>query len=181
MIITGNFTARVGKKVENWLGVIGPNGIEKCNSNDEIPLAFCFEFQLVITNTVLKHKHHLNAWMYPRSKLKHLLDYVITRQRDQNHILDTKAMRGADCATDQVTLCSKLAFVLNKTSNMTKEKPRPIVNVEKLRNGKTCKEFQKQMDNIMDFNNIDINLEERWDELKTSAYSTAMETLGNPD
>ena len=32
----------------------------------------------------------------------------------------------------------------------------------------------------MDYN-IDMNLEERWDKLKTSAYSTAMETLGNPD
>ena len=94
------------------------------------------------------------------------MDYVITRQRDQNDILDTRAMRGADCSTDHVILRSKIAFVLQKTSNKTKGKPRPKLNVEKLRNEETCKEFQKQMNNIMDYDDMVMNLEEKWNKLK---------------
>ena len=65
MIIAGDFNARFGKDVANWAGVIGPNGIRKFKSNGEMLLTFCSEFQLVITNTIFRHKHaeYLNAYM----------------------------------------------------------------------------------------------------------------------
>ena len=33
-----------------------------------------------------------------------MLDYIITRHQDLSEILDTRAMRGADCWTDHVLL-----------------------------------------------------------------------------
>ena len=90
-------------------------------------------------------------------------------------------MRGADCATDHVMLQSKIAFVLQKASSKTKGKPRLKLNAEKLRSEETCKEFQKQMNNIMDYDDMVMNLEKKWNKLKTSAYNTAMETIGKPD
>ena len=53
--------------------------------------------------------------------------------------------------------------------------------MEKLRSEETCKEFQKRMNNIMDYDDMDMNLEERWNKLKTSAHNTAMEILGKPN
>ena len=43
------------------------------------------------------------------------------------------------------------------------------------------KEFQKRMNNIMDYDDMDMNRKGRWNKLKTSAYNTAMEARGKPD
>jgi len=101
LILTGDFNARVGCEQDNWEGVIGKQGSGKCNSNGKLLLALCSEYGLLITSTIFKHKeHHKVTWMHPKSKHWHLLDYVITRNKDQHDIKDTRVMRGAYCGTD---------------------------------------------------------------------------------
>lgn len=90
-------------------------------------------------------------------------------------------MRGSDCSTDHNMIRSKLAFVLRKAIKKTKGKPTSKMNVAKLRNEKVCRAFQK-MDKIMeDKQDENLDLEEQWDRLKTTAYQTAGDMLGKPD
>ena len=115
-IIAADFNARVGK-VDKWPCVISPRGVSKCNSNSELPLGLSSEHNLVIKNTIFKRKeHHKTTWMQPRSKHWHLLDYVtvLVRQVDQNDILNTRPMRGADCLTNHVLLRSTVALSIRK-------------------------------------------------------------------
>ena len=48
------------------------------------------------------------TWMHPRSKHRHLIDYVIVRRKDRQDVRVTKTMCGADCWTDHRLLVSKL-------------------------------------------------------------------------
>ena len=48
---------------------MGKRGIGKCNSNDELLLALCSEFELIVTNTMFKQTDESKTtWMHPRSR-----------------------------------------------------------------------------------------------------------------
>ena len=111
LLLLGDFSAQVGSNKRAWPGVLGSHGHGKENSNGLLLLSLCEEENLVITNMVFKHKGvHKVTWMHPRSKHWHMLDYIITRHQDLSEILDTRAMRGADCWTDHVLLRCKARF-----------------------------------------------------------------------
>ena len=50
LILLGYFRARIGTDHQSWEGVIGPEGVGKCNSNDPLLLRRCAEHDILITN-----------------------------------------------------------------------------------------------------------------------------------
>ena len=54
LILLGDFNARVATDYQTWEGVIGSEGVGKCNSNGLLLLRKCAEHDLLITNTVFK-------------------------------------------------------------------------------------------------------------------------------
>ena len=118
LTVVGYFNARIGKDNDKWPLVMGKHGIGKCNSNGELLLALCSEFELIVTNTMFKQKdERKTTWMHPRSKHWHMIDFIITRCRDKMDIHSTRVMRGANCWTDHQMLRSKVAFRIRQKRN----------------------------------------------------------------
>ena len=117
LLLIGDFNARIGRENDKWPLVMGKHGIGKCNSNGELLLALCSEFELIVTNTMFKQKdERKTTWMHPRSKHWHMIDFIITRCRDKlNRSPDaevksgfqntTKAQQARDKYADQAEHC----------------------------------------------------------------------------
>ena len=81
----------VGTDHQTWEGVIGPEGVGKCNTNGLLLLRKCAEHDL-ITNTV----YFLDASPF-RTLASHRLCVSAENRQD---VRVTKTMCGADCWTD---------------------------------------------------------------------------------
>ena len=75
LLLIGDFNARIGRENDKWPSALGKYGIGKCNSNGELLLALCTEFDLTVTNTMFKQKDApqdrmdaspLSTWAYDR-------------------------------------------------------------------------------------------------------------------
>ena len=123
LLLIGDFIARIGREYNMWPLVMGKHGIGKCNSNGELLLALCSEFELTVTNTMFKQKdERKTTCMHHRSRHWHMIDFIITRCRDKMDIHSTRAMRGANCWTDHQMLRSKVAFHNTTKAQQTRDK-----------------------------------------------------------
>ena len=120
--------------------------------------------------------------MHPRSKNWHLFDYVIVRLSDKAEVLDTRAMRGADCGTDHAMIQSKI--VKRDRYHKTETKPPRKRNLEKLKHKETQEELIEEMDKNLKIwidENEGKSVNEKWTTLRGLVHETAKDVLCNPD
>ena len=129
---------------------MGKHGIGKCNSNGELLLALCSEFELIVTNTMFKQKdERKTTWMHPRSGHWHMIDFIITRCRDKMDIHSTRAMREANCLTDHQILRSNVAFRIRQEHTRQGTSKPTTLNTAKLTTISHRESFEQEMDSAL--------------------------------
>ena len=143
-------TMRIPLTKDRNATIVHKYGIGKCNSNSELLLALCTEFDQIVTNTMFKQKDaHKTTWTHPRSRHGHMIDFIITRCRDNMDICSTRTMRGANCGTDHQMKRSRVIFSIRKKHNQ-KGAMKPVkLNTSKQRNTSHTESLVQEMDNAL--------------------------------
>ena len=176
LLLIGDFNSRTGRENDKWPSALDKYGIGKCNSNGELLLALCTEFDLIVTNTMFKQKDaHKTTWTHPRSRHGHMIDFIITRCRDK--ICSTLTMRGANCGTDHQMLRSMVIFSIRRKHNQ-KGAMKPVkLNTSKLRNTSHAESLVQEMDNALAKSSEDNDIT-CWNSFQQVVYDTAKASLG---
>ena len=95
-------------------------------------------FKEVCRVWITDHQHSLptrkkTAWMHPRSKHWHLIDYVKVRRKDRQDVRMTKTMCGADCWIDHRLVVSKLNLRIQPVRRPQGKKVPKKLDVSKLK------------------------------------------------
>ena len=181
LYVLGDFNARVGREHSAWPRVLGRHSVGNENSNGTLLLQTCSQHELVICNTLFQQANkYKTTWMHPRSKHWHMLDYIITRQRDAGDVRKTRAMRGTDCWSDHRLVRSTVALNLCPPKRRHAA-CRKKLDVSKLKTNEVKAQLQCKLDDACA--NTEqlaepLSCEEDWANIKSTVIKTASEVLG---
>ena len=121
--------------------------------------------------------------MHPRSKHWHIINCVFVRRRDMNEDQITRAMRGAECATNHRLIRYTLRLTVRPPAR--RQKPRHILNVHAAHNENIRDELRNAIAQSLSHIsmtttlNCTSNLTMEWQALFSALLIASQSTLGN--
>ena len=145
------------------------------NSSDLLLLSKCAKHDLLVINTTFRQDvKYKTMWVHPRSKQWHLINYVITRQRDSGEVLITRTMRRADSWTDHKLVRAKLNMHIIPQHRKRPELISLALNTARLLTPRYQQELQASLDEKFDAASpLTGGPEEKWNQLKEVVTETA--------
>ncbi|XP_050684118.1 craniofacial development protein 2-like [Leptidea sinapis] len=143
IVMLGDFNARVEVKRD---------GYENVNDNGVYLLDICVEMGLSVMNTWFQHKMiHMYTWQKKEGNvvLRSMIDLVIVDERMKIKVVDTRAYRGPDVATDHYLVISRISGLFKRWRHRSKgsitELERIKQRLSRLKDQRVKEMYKKQL------------------------------------
>ena len=191
ILLLGDFNAKVGSNNTSFETVMGKHGIGEMNENGELFADFCSFNKLVIGGSVFPHKRvHKATWVSPDGRTENQIDHICISSKFRRSLLDVRAKREADVASDHHLLVGKCRLKL-KRYNTGMQKISHKYNIRMLKDDGIKNRFQLTISNkyqvLASLQENEEHREERdnqrtvnemWQGMKNAWKETCEETLG---
>ena len=180
-ILMGDMNAKIGNDNKGKDHIMGTHGLGEINENGELFTDLCAFNDLVIGGSLFNHKEiHKVTWNSPDNKTKNQIDHITISRKWRRSLLDTRAKRGADAASDHHLLIGTLKIKLKAFSDIA-NRPHIKFNTQKLKERDTKESFSISLKNqFTALNTIteETPVEEHWSAIREVFRNTCQEVLG---
>nr|KAG5689438.1 hypothetical protein BaRGS_012260 [Batillaria attramentaria] len=176
-ILMGDLNAKVGTDREL---IMGKHGTGTQNENGELFTEFCTTNDLVIGGTIFPHKTiHKTTWTSPDGRTVNQIDHITIGRKWRRSLLDVRAKRGADAASDHHLVIAAIKIKLKAYRDQA-DRPSHKYNVHSLKESVKTNAFRCELRNR--FSALDTlpeeTIEEHWHALRETWTATCREVLG---
>ena len=182
-ILIGDFNAKVGVDNTGFEDCMGKEGLGQMNENGEMFANMCALHGYVIGGSVFSHKEiHKGTWVSPDHVTVNQIDHICINKKFRRSMLDVKARRGADVASDHHLVVSKVKLKLKKNwTDVERRKPR--YNVNYLKDRATKEQYGIALSNRFQvlqeiLEEEEMPVDEHWMQVKEMLNVTCEEVLG---
>nr|KAG5694296.1 hypothetical protein BaRGS_032014 [Batillaria attramentaria] len=179
-ILMGDLNAKVGTDNTDRELIMGKHGTGTQNENGELFTEFCTTNDLVIGGTIFPHKTiHKTTWTSPDGRTVNQIDHITIGRKWRRSLLDVRAKRGADAASDHHLVIAAIKIKLKAYRDQA-DRPSHKYNVHSLKESVKTNAFKCELRNR--FSALDTlpeeTIEKHWHDLRETWTTTCREVLG---
>jgi hypothetical protein len=180
LVVMGELNERIGQDQRAGHGSMGRYGVERIrNINGKRLIDFCIDNGLLIGNTFFNHKQIIKITFEGEGRdVKSIIDYILYPVELRYMFKVVKVIRGAELSTDHRLLVTDTRF---RKGLPEKTKKYQKLFTEKLRREGTQEEYQKNLENKLEFMTREEgyenwNVDDRWTKLKSVIMDVTEQT-----
>lgn len=141
LVLMGDFNAKVGANNIGYEQILGKHGLGQMNENGELFADFYADNNIVIGGSIFPHKDiHKVTWVSPDHITENQIDHIGISTKFRRTLLDVRAKRGADAASDHHLVVGKLRLKIKRC--VTRSSTRTKYNVQLLQEEAYTEAFQ---------------------------------------
>ena len=183
-ILMGDLNAKIGSDNSGRELIMGTHALGEMNENGELFSDFCACNDLVIGGSLFQHKDiHKVTWVSPDGITENQIDHITIARKWRRSLLDTRAKRGADVASDHNLVLSTIRVKLRAFRD-TCDRPHAKFNTLRLKEKDVREEFSITLKNkfeALSHLTQETPLEEHWSTLREVWNHTCSNTLKKKD